>query len=108
MSNKNIFDEDEQVDRIVFRPLNLDMAQSVKKVSDPAPRPLPQPLDKKETSSDWIPGAKKERKKKKTGETKDLSWVGDFSKWAIFTVFSLGIMGGVGWLVYWIAQQYQF
>lgn len=107
MANKNIFDEDEQVDKIVFRPLNLDMAQSVKKVSDPAPRPLPQPLDKKDEAKDWIPGAKKARKQKE-GEPKDLSWIGDFSKWAIFTVFSLGVMGGVGWLVYWISQQYQF
>lgn len=106
MSNKNIFEDDEQVDMIVFRPLSLDMSQSVKKVSDPAPRPLPQPLDKKTEAKSWIPGMKKTRKVKE-GTGADLSWVADFSKWAIFTVFSLAVMGGVGWLVYWIAQQYQ-
>lgn len=45
-SDRNIFaEEGETVDKVIFRPLSLDLNQKVKKVSDPPPRPLPPRLD---------------------------------------------------------------
>lgn len=106
--SKNVFGDDEQVDKIVFRPLNIDLAAKVKKVSDPAPRPLPRPLDDKETADDWIPGVKRSKKVKKESENKiDLSGLFHVIKMLFFGVFALGAMAGLGWLVIWVFEQYK-
>jgi hypothetical protein len=105
---KNVFGDDEQVDKIVFRPLNIDMAAKVKKVSDPAPRPLPRPLDdESKFKEDWVPGLKKQGKPKKHTNI-DLSGYGTFIKWVFFSVFSIALMAGLAYLVLWVFQQYNF
>ena len=103
--SKNVFGDDEQVDKIVFRPLNIDMAAKVKKVSDPAPRPLPQPLDDESKAKDWIPGLKKAGKAKKQSSL-DYSNIAGVFKWLFFGCVSLGAMAGIGWVVLWVFQQY--
>ena len=103
--SKNVFGDDEQVDKIVFRPLNIDMAARVKKVSDPAPRPLPQPLDDETKAKDWIPGLKKGSKVKKSSSV-DYSSITGVLKWLFFGCVSIGAMAGIGWVVLWVFQQY--
>lgn len=104
---KNVFGDDEQVDKIVFRPLDIDMAAKVKKVSDPAPRPLPRPLDDeaKTGDKDWIPGFKRPKAPRKES-TVDLSNIATISKWLFFSIFSIGAMTGLIFLVLWVFEQY--
>lgn len=102
---KNVFGDDEQVDKIVFRPLDIDMAAKVKKVSDPAPRPLPRPLDDETKAKEWIPGFKLPKKPKKESNV-DLSSIGTLLKWLVVSTVSLGILGGLAYIVLWVFEQY--
>lgn len=104
--SKNVFGDDEQVDKIVFRPLNIDMAAKVKKVSDPAPRPLPRPLDNGgNEKEEWIPGFKLPKKPKKESNV-DLSGIATVGRWLFFSIFSLGTIAGLVFFVLWIFEQY--
>lgn len=104
--SKNVFGDDEQVDKIVFRPLNIDMAARVKKVSDPAPRPLPQPLDdESKATKNWIPGMKANGKTHKQSDV-DFSGVFNVIRWVFFGSVSIGALLGIGWLVLWVFSQY--
>jgi len=104
--SKNVFGDDEQVDKIVFRPLDIDMAAKVKKVSDPAPRPLPRPLDDESKAKDeWIPGFKNSKKPKKESNV-DFSGIATVARWVFFTIFSLGSLAGLAFFVLWVFEQY--
>lgn len=94
--------ENEQVDKIVFRPISIDMDAKVKKVSDPPPRPVPSALDDL-NSSKWEPSEKSAKGK---AIFESMQKVGGIFKYVLFTSFALASMAGIGWVVFWLMNQY--
>lgn len=96
-------DNNKKVDKIIFRPLSLDMNKKVKKVSDPPPRPMPKKLDTRQ-SDEWTPETRKEFDPEQLAD--GINKVGSIFKYVLFSTISLGVLAGVGYLVYWTMQQY--
>lgn len=102
MTEKNIFGE-EKVDKIVFKPMKIDVNTKVKKISDPPPRPLPSSLDDRATE-DWTPKTRKGIRGKDIFD--NLQKVGAVLKWVLLASGTLAFMFALGWMVFWIMDQY--
>lgn len=102
--------DDKPVDRIVFRPapINAPELPKAKRISDPAPRPRPQPLDIP-NAKEWIPGEKNQKKRKVKSESDGnnhlLNAFSIFGK-SLSALIVLGVLSGIGFFVYWIVSQY--
>lgn len=103
MSDEHNVFEGEKVDKIVFRPISLDMTAKVKKVSDPPPRPIPAKLDDRSTD-EWQPKVKKGFNGKQLFES--MQKVGNVLKYVMFTSAALASLAAVGWVVFWLMDQY--
>lgn len=95
--------EKPKVDKIIFRPLRVDMSQKVKKISDPPPRPMPQKLDTKQVD-EWVPETKADFDANELAS--NVATVGSVLKYILFTTISLSVLAGLGWVAYWVLKQY--
>lgn len=102
--DRNIFaDDGEKVDKVIFRPLALDMNQKVKKVSDPPPRPLPPRLDNR-PEEEWSPDISKRVDGAEVVES--VRRFGNIVKYVLVLSISVGVLLGLAWLIFWILGQY--
>lgn len=102
-SDRNIFaEEGETVDKVIFRPLSLDLNQKVKKVSDPPPRPLPPRLDNRPDEG-WTPEVSSFNGAE---VVESVQRVGSILKYFLFVTVSLSALAGMGWLIFWLIDQY--
>lgn len=92
----------EKVDKIVFRPLSLDMDARVKNISDPPPRPIPPALDDRGSES-WTPAARRAKGKE---IFESMQKVGSILKYVLFSSLALASMAGIGWVIFWLIEEY--
>lgn len=101
--NESVFGSDEKVDKIVFRPLALDVNAKVRTLSDPPPRPLPRPVDDRD-SKEWTPKTKNRKNSQEVFDS--MQKLGNILKYVLFTTFTLAALAGLGYIVFWLMEQY--
>lgn len=101
MKKGNIWDDTgEQPVAFVRTGGGNELNRTVKRISDPPPRPQPQPLDTAITE-EWTP-AVKQRKEGGGAFLRILR----HTRAVLYSVFVLTALGGIGLFVYWILSQY--
>lgn len=102
MTQNNIWDDTgEQPVTIVRTGGSNELTRNVKRISDPPPRPQPQPLDTARNTEEWTPAVKQ----RKEGRGIFLRFLGH-TRTVLYSVFVLTALGGIGLFVYWILAQY--
>ena len=101
----NIFGSGQKVDKIVFQPINKEMENRIKKVSEPAPRPLPEKIPTNQVVGEWTPKVDEKvhvGKKLVEGAAK----VGGVLKYLIIGTLTIGCLAGIALLAKWVMDQY--